>query len=74
MAVKGEGSGGTPAKSVIVSNTPGGSITGAEEGIVTLQPGESRTFTIQAADGYVIDQLVAGSVWQEITDEKSMTV
>ncbi len=74
MAVKAESPGGTPAKSVIVSNTPGGSITGAAEGIITLQPGESRTFTIQAADGYVIDQLVAGSVWQEITDEKSMTV
>lgn len=74
MAVEDKDDGKTPAKSVLVSNTAGGSITGAEEGIVTLQQGESRTFTIQAADGYVIDQLVVGSIWQEITDNKSMTV
>lgn len=61
------------SKSILLSTTQGGKITGAES-IFTLAEGESKELTIQAEDGYVIDAVVVGGKYQNITDSKTMTV
>lgn len=73
VAVKDDGRNLDSPKSVILSNSQGGQITGAE-GILTLKAGESRTLNVKAEQGYVIDSLVVGGKYQQITDSKSMTV
>lgn len=60
-------------KTVILSNTVGGKIQGAD-GVVALNQGDSQTLTIRADEGYEIDQLVLGGQILEITDRKEMTV
>ena len=73
VAVEDDGKEAEKDKSIIVSNSLGGKITGAE-GTLTLSPGESRPLTVQAEQGYVIDSLVVGGKYQDVTDKKSMTV
>lgn len=62
------------SKSLLVSYTQGGKVSGDEAGIVTLKEGESKELTIQADDNYVIDAVIAGGKYQEITDKKSMKI
>lgn len=73
VAVEDDGKSADSSKSVIVSNSQGGQIIGAE-GILTLKSGESKELTVQAEQGYVIDSLVVGGKYQKIIDSKSMTV
>lgn len=73
VAVEDDGKNADSSKSVILSNSQGGQIGGAD-GILTLKSGESRTLTVQADQGYVIDSIVAGGKYLEITDRKSMAV
>ncbi len=73
VAVEDDGKETEKEKSIIVSNSLGGKITGAE-GVLTLNAGESKPLTVQAEQGYVIDSLVIGGKYQDITDRKSMTV
>lgn len=73
VAVEDDGTNVEADKSIMLSNSRGGEITGAE-GILTLKAGESRTLKIEAEQGYVIDSLVIGGKYQTITDTKSMTV
>ncbi len=72
-AVEDDGKNVDSSKSIIISNSQGGQITGAE-GILTLKQGESRTLNVKAEQGYVIDTLVVGGKYQQITDSKSMAV
>ena len=73
VAVEDDGKNQQVSKSVILSNSQGGRITGAE-GVLTLKAGESKKLEIQAEQGYVIDSLVVGGKYQAVTDKKSMTV
>ncbi len=73
VAVEDNGKNIENTKSIILSNSQGGQITGAE-GILTLKSGESKSLNVQAEQGYVIDALVVGGKYQKITDNKSMTV
>ncbi len=74
VAVADDGTNPKTSKSIILSATQGGQITGAEESILTLAQGENRELTIQADEGYVIDSVVSGGKYQEITDSKSMVI
>lgn len=74
VAVEDDGTNPKTTKSMILSSTLGGQITGAENGVLTLAQGEVRELAIQADDGYVIDAVVSGGKYQEITDSKSMTI
>ncbi len=73
VAVEDDGKNQQVSKSVILSQSQGGRITGAES-ILTLKAGESRTLKIEADQGYVIDSIIAGGKYQTITDKKSMTI
>ena len=74
VAVKDNGAEVKTSKSLIVSGTQGGCITGTETGILTLAEGERRQLTITAKEGYAIDAVAVGGKYQEIIDHKSMTV
>jgi hypothetical protein len=71
-AVKDDGS--NEAKTVILSNTEGGTITGADSDIFTLQEGESKTLTIQANDGYQIEKISVADESKEISDSSKETI
>lgn len=73
VAVEADGKNADSSKSIIISNSQGGMISGAE-GVITLKSGEDRELAVQAEQGYVIDSLVVGGKYQKITDSKSMTV
>ncbi len=73
VAVEDDGSNVSTSKSVILLNSQGGKITGADN-IFTLENGKSKKLTIQAEEGYVIDSVVVGGKYQKITNSKSMTV
>lgn len=72
-AVEDDGKNVQSAKSILITGSQGGAISGAE-GVLTLKPGESRTLRIQAEQGYVIDSLVAGGKYRQVTDGRSMTM
>lgn len=74
VAVKEENGQVKREKSLVISTTQGGSVAGADAGILTLSEGETRELTIQADDGYVIDTVVAGGKYIEIADQKTMKV
>lgn len=75
VAVEDDGTTPKTSKSMILSATPGGQIAGdAKEGILTLAQGEVRELQVQADEGYVIDAVVSGGKYQEITNSKSMTI
>ncbi|MCH5323758.1 MAG: immunoglobulin domain-containing protein [Eubacterium sp.] len=73
VAVEDDGSSATSEKTVILSNTSGGSIIGADS-ITTLSEGESLTVTVSADDGYSIDAIVVNGEYISVTDGNSMTV
>ena len=73
VAVEDDGKKVDNTKSIIVANSQGGQITGAE-GILTLKSGESKSLNVQAEQGYVIDALVVGGKYQKITNNKSMAI
>lgn len=74
VAAKDDSVGEKKQKSLIVAHTQGGKVSGDEAGILTLKDGESKEITIQADDNYVIDAVIAGGKYREITDKKSMKV
>lgn len=61
------------ARSVVLTAAEGGTVSGADS-IFTLAENESKTFTVAAKDGYVIDSIVAAGKNIEITDRKTMEV
>ena len=61
------------AKSVILTVPEGGTATGADS-IFTLDKGETKTVTVTAKDGYVIESIAAAGHSVEITDRKSMDI
>jgi hypothetical protein len=69
-----EDDGSNEAKTVILSNTEGGTITGADSDIFTLQEGESKTLTIQANDGYQIEKISVADESKEISDSSKETI
>lgn len=73
-AVPDNGANAQTAKSIVLSNTQGGRILGEGQGILTLGEGQEQQLTIQADSGYVIDAVIVGGKYQEITDNKSMPV
>ena len=60
-------------KSVVLTTAEGGTVSGADS-VFALESGETKTFTVAAKDGYVIDSIVAAGKIIEITDNKSMEV
>ncbi len=74
VAAKDDGTAAKAPKSIILSDTLGGSISGGEDGMLTLAPGESKELAIQAEDGYVIDSVVVGGKYQKVTNSKTMAV
>lgn len=74
VAVPENGASAKASKSILLSNTQGGRISGAEPDIFTLEAGQEKQLTIQADNGYVIDAVVVGGKYQQITDKKSMAV
>ncbi len=62
------------SKTILLSSTQGGKISGAESDMFTLQTGQSKQLTIQADDKYAIDAVIIGGKYQQITNNKSMTV
>ncbi len=73
VAAADDGTNVKTSKSILLSTTQGGKITGAES-IFTLAEGEKKELTIQAEEGYVIDAVVVGGKYQDITNSKVMTV
>ena len=61
------------AKSVLLTVPEAGTVTGADN-IFKLEEGETKTFTVSADDGYVIDSIVVMGKNVKITDSKSMEV
>lgn len=61
-------------KSVVLSTTVGGNITGNDDNILMLNEGESKTLTFNAEEGYVIDKVIAGGKYLDVSDKKSMEV
>ena len=61
------------AKSAVLSVGEGGAVTGADS-IFTLDKNDTKTFTVTAKDGYVIDSIILGGEDIEITDRKAMEV
>lgn len=74
VAVPDSGANAKTSKSIVLSNTQGGRISGADSDIFTLEAGQEKQLTIQADSGYVIDAVVVGGDYQQITDNKSMAV
>lgn len=72
-AVKDDGTQTTAEKTVILSDTPGGTITGAGS-IFTLTEGQSKQLTIKAEEGYALEEVVVAGKVQKITDPKSMAL
>ncbi|MCH5268211.1 MAG: hypothetical protein J1E62_07695 [Lachnospiraceae bacterium] len=60
-------------KTIILSNTLGGNITGADS-VFTLSEKQSKSLTISANKDYEIDELVVGGQMSTITDKNTMTV
>ena len=60
-------------RSAVLSVGEGGEVTGADS-IFTLAENETKTFTITAKDGYVIDSIIFTEKNVEITDRKTMEV
>lgn len=73
VAVEDDGKNVKTSKSVILAHSQGGKIAGADS-VLTLAEGQSKELTIEAEDGYVIDSLVVGGKYQQITNGKTMTV
>ena len=61
------------AKSVVLTVAEGGAVSGTDN-IFTLAENETKTFTVTAKDGYVIDSIVSAGKNIEITDRKTMKV
>ncbi len=60
-------------KSVILSNSVGGKISGADS-VFTLTEGQSKTISISADDGFVIDTVLAFGKYHNIDNNKSMSL
>ncbi len=60
-------------RTVILSKTTGGTIEGGSS-VITMYPGDSSVFTVQADEGYELDELVVAGKIAQITDSNSMTV
>ncbi len=73
-AVKDDGKQEVSEKTVILSDTMGGTITGAESNLFTLAKGQSKQITIQAQDGYELEEVVVAGAVQKVTDKHSMTI
>lgn len=74
VAAKDDGTAAKAPKSIILSETNGGSISGGEDGMLTLAQGESKELSVQADDGYVIDSVIVGGEYQKVTNSKVMAV
>ncbi len=61
-------------KTVILSNTQGGTVSGGNYGLLTIKKGESKTVTVRADQGYEIDELTIGGGNAAITDKNAMEV
>lgn len=74
VALEDNGTTENKTKSVVITGTEGGSITGTEDNILLLNEGESKTISVKAEQGYVIDEVAACGKYQKVTDNKSMEV
>lgn len=63
-----------PVKNVLLSNTQGGAVRGAGNGLLSLKKGQRKTFTVSADKGYEIDELTVGGANAKITDRNTMKV
>ncbi len=63
----------TNEKTVVLSSTEGGSISGADS-MTTLSEGESVSLTVSSDKGYNIDAIVVNGEYVKLTDNKEMTV
>ena len=72
VAVKDDNPSGRTGRTVVLSSSAGGSISG--DSIFTLEEGQSRTVTVSAKDGYRLEKVNLAGVDQKLTDNKSMTL
>lgn len=72
VAVKDDGTKRPYERSVILSSTEGGSIAG--DPVLTLAEGEEKTVTVEAKDGYVIEQIDMAGESRSVTDQKTMSL
>ncbi len=73
-AVKDDNKAPSSEKSIVLSSTPGGIVTSEKGNFFTLSQGQGQDITIQAEDGYEIEEVVAAGKVQKVTDKKTMTV
>ncbi len=71
-AVEDDGTEVTTKKTVILSSTDGGKVSGIEN-ISELAEGETKTVKINADNGYVIDSVVYAGKYLNVENNKSMT-
>ena len=71
-AVEDDGTEPVTERTVILSNTDGGTVSGIG-GMETLKEGDSKTVTVTAADGYAIDSVSYAGSYLETGDNKTMT-
>jgi LPXTG-motif cell wall-anchored protein len=62
------------SKTVVLSHTEGGSISGADADIFSLEEDQTQTLTIQADAGYEIDSIRIGTTLQTVSDPEQATV
>lgn len=74
VAVTDPDAGKSTERTVILSGSMGGEITGAESSIFTLAEGESKELTVRAQEGYELDGIVVAGKQLEVTDPAVMTV
>lgn len=74
VAVEDRQAAANATKTVILSNTAGGKIEGADNGLIILNPGESKTVTVRADKDYEIDELTVDGSNMAITDKNTMNV
>lgn len=72
VAVKEDESSENLSRTVVLSSSAGGAISG--ESVFTLEEGQSRTVTVNARDGYRLEKVNLAGVDQKLTDNKSMTL
>jgi uncharacterized protein YjdB len=71
-AVEGEETSTT--KTVVVSTEEGGTITGADDTIFSLNEGESKTLTVTADDGYQIDTIYVDGKEQTLDNKQTAAI
>ena len=73
VAVKGDAPTQNPKKTVIISNTPGGTAYSDGQNLFALTEGQERSVTIKAHDNYVIESIKANGQAVKVTDKHNMT-